>query len=48
MSDGWQAGASDDLRRDRRSPDGAHVLGYKRDSYRGTAAETAADGRLDW
>ncbi|MEU2393243.1 hypothetical protein [Streptomyces sp. NPDC007369] len=48
VPDGWLPDASDDLRRNWKSPDGAHVLGYKRDSFHGTTADTAADGQLAW
>ncbi|MFK0252451.1 hypothetical protein [Streptomyces sp. NPDC090445] len=48
VPDGWQPEASDDLRRNWKSPDGAHVLGYKRDSFNGTTADAAADGQLAW
>ncbi|MFD7628002.1 hypothetical protein ACFV7Q_18535 [Streptomyces sp. NPDC059851] len=48
VPDGWQPDAQDELRRNWKSPDGAHVLGFKRDSFHGTTAEAAADGQLAW
>ncbi|WP_256988104.1 hypothetical protein [Streptomyces sp. BR123] len=48
MPEGWRLDASDDLRRNWKSPDGAHVLGCKRDSFNGTTADAAADGQLAW
>ncbi len=48
VPDGWPAEAGDELRRIRTSPDGAHVLGYKRDSFHGSTAAAAADGQLAW
>ncbi|MEU3777887.1 hypothetical protein AB0F11_32780 [Streptomyces sp. NPDC032472] len=48
MPDGWPVEAKDELRRNWKSPDGAHVLGCKRDAFHGTTAAAAADGQLAW